>query len=89
MPQDLDNDVIVFLQRAIPHYLAGKSVEDSLRAVLDDDARLLNATFNRGSYTYFPTPDERGISRRRPDQTGDVIFSEISKAVYQRLQVQA
>lgn len=89
MAQELDNDVIVFLRRAIPHYLAGKSIEDSLRAVLDDDARLLNAVFNRGGSDYFPMPDERGVSRRRPDQTGDVIFSEIAKAVYQRFQVQA
>lgn len=81
----LSEEVIVFLHRAAPHFMAGKSVEDSMRAVLDDDARLIAAAFKRSTSEFFPTADERGISRMRPDQIGDVIFAEISRSVYSRI----
>lgn len=75
-------DVGVFLQRALPHFLAGMSVADSMRAVLDDDARLATAFFERGQSFYIPTPDECGRSGSTDRRKGDVIVSEIAHTVY-------
>lgn len=75
-------DVEVFLRRALPHFMAGKSVEDSMRAVLDDDARLVMAAFERGTRRYFPTPDERGRSVSTGNRVGDTIASVISAKVH-------
>jgi hypothetical protein len=83
--EKLNDAELVFLRRALPHFMAGKSVGESLRAVLDDDARLVNAALTQASSQHFPTPCERGVSRMTPTRTGDVIFSEISRAVHQRL----
>jgi hypothetical protein len=85
MATQVDGAVEVFLRRALPHYLTGKSVEDSLRAVLDDDARLVAAALARGGAQYFPTPDERGVSRITPDRTGDLIASHLSSQVHAAL----
>jgi hypothetical protein len=71
-----------FLKRALPHFLAGKSVADSMRAVLDDDVRIVAAAFARSSTDYFPTPCERGRSVVRADRTGDLIASEIAATVH-------
>ncbi len=78
-------DVEIFLRRALPHYLAGKSVEAAMRAVLDDDARLLMAAFDRGHGQYFPTPDERGISTHTGVRVGDVIAAQLSRDVHSAL----
>jgi hypothetical protein len=77
-----------FLKRALPHFLAGKSVEDSMRAVLDDDARIVTAAFARSTTDYFPTPCERGRSVVRADRTGDLIASEIAATVHSRFNAQ-
>ncbi len=34
-----------FIARMLPHFLAGKSVEECARAVLDDDQRIMNEVF--------------------------------------------
>jgi hypothetical protein len=36
---------MIFAQRMLPHFMAGKSVQECARAVLDDDIRILNTTF--------------------------------------------
>lgn len=83
------SDIETFLRRAAPHFLAGKSVEDSMRAVLDDDARLFNALCTRGTSAYFPTPDECGSSRSTGERTGDVITSHMAAQVYAALRARA
>ncbi|PTQ64511.1 hypothetical protein C8J45_103361 [Sphingomonas sp. PP-CE-3G-477] len=83
----LRGDTLVFLQRALPHFLAGKSVEDSMRSVLDDDARIVTAAFACSTTDYFPTPCERGRSVVRADRTGDLIASEITATVHARLRL--
>lgn len=35
----------IFIQRMLPHFMAGKSVEESARAVLADDERIMNEVF--------------------------------------------
>ena len=37
----LSGDDLVFAQRMLPHFLAGKSAREAAAAVIDDDARLL------------------------------------------------
>jgi hypothetical protein len=80
--QPFSADVETFLRRALPHFMSGKSAEDSMRAVLEDDARLAGAFFARGTTHYFPTPDERGRSYHDGVKVGDVIAAEISSEVY-------
>ena len=82
---ELSTDVETFLRRAVPHMMAGKSVEEAMRAVLADDARIVTAAFKRQTSHHFPTPDERGISRSTGEQVGDCIASELSREVYTAL----
>jgi hypothetical protein len=42
MASELTNDEMLFLRRALPHFLAGKSVREAMEAVLEDDNRLGN-----------------------------------------------
>jgi hypothetical protein len=76
---------LTFMQRMLPHFLAGKSVEEAARAVLDDDARIFEAFCDRRHSTYVPTPDERGRAYSTPEGRGDVIAREIAATVYARL----
>jgi hypothetical protein len=85
----LSGEALVFLRRALPHFMAGKSVEDSMRAVLDDDARILTAAFARSTTDYFPTPCESGRTVVHADRTGDLIASEIAATVHARFNTQA
>lgn len=78
-----------FLKRALPHFLAGKSIEDAMRAVLDDDARILNAALISSTTDYFPTPCERGRTVVSADRTGDLIFSEIAATVHARFNAES
>jgi len=79
-------DELVFIQRMLPHFMAGKSVEECAKAVIDDDARLFSAFCDRshdvivGSYS-----DHTGKTVRTAQRPGDVISSEITRAVYDRL----
>lgn len=77
---------LVFVQRMAPHFAAGKSVEEAARAVLDDDARLFESFCDRshdvivGSYS-----DHTGKTVRTAKRPGDLIASEITRTVYERL----
>ena len=82
LKQGLSGADLVFVQRMLPHFMTGMSAADAARAVLDDDARLVSVFFRRASSNYFPTPDERGISRRSAEQVGDCIAAELSQRVY-------
>lgn len=75
----------IFVQRMLPHFMAGKSVEDSARAVLADDERLFEAFCDRGRSEYVPTIDERGRAIYSGDRPGDLIASEITTQVYKRI----
>jgi hypothetical protein len=39
---ELSADVETYLRRALPHFLAGKSAQEAMEAVLEDDVRLTN-----------------------------------------------
>lgn len=78
----LARDEMVFAERMLPHYLAGKSAAECARAVLDDDARIVTAFFKRSESQFFSTPDERGRSHRTAEQVGDLIAREISALAY-------
>ena len=77
---------MAFINRMLPHFMAGMSAEDAARAVLDDDARLFAAFCDRshdvivGSYS-----DHTGKTVRTAQRTGDVIASELFRTVYDRL----
>ena len=82
MAQQITPEVETFLRRAIPHYLAGKSFEDSLRAVLADDERLFAAFHDRNRSYFMPTCDERGYSYHTGERKGDLIAAEMARTVY-------
>lgn len=83
---ELSGAELIFVQRMLPHFMAGKSVEEAARAVLDDDARLFSAFCDRsydvvvGSYS-----DHTGKTVRTAPRQGDLIASEITSTVYARL----
>lgn len=82
----LTKDEMTFVQRMLPHFLAGKSVEDCAKAVLEDDVRLFSAFCDRAHDTYVPGyNDHTGRTHRTREGQGDVIASEITKTVYERL----
>ena len=74
-----------YAQRMLPHFMAGKSVEDAARAVLADDERLFAAFTDRSHSYYVATADERGAAYRTGTRPGDMIASEITRSVYGRL----
>lgn len=76
---------LVFAQRMLPHFLAGKTAAEAAQAVLADDERIFEAFCNRSSSHYVPTADERGASHTTRIAEGDVIASEITRRVYDRL----
>lgn len=75
----------IFVQRMLPHFMTGKSVEDCAKAVLEDDERLFVAFHERRHNQYFPTPDERGCAHSTPVGKGDVIISELARTVYKTI----
>ena len=75
----------VFIQRMLPHFLAGKSVEECAKAVLEDDERLYAAVHDRRPHQFVPTYCERGRSYSTPEGKGDVIMGEMARTVYSRL----
>ena len=83
--RQLTKDELVFAQRMLPHFLAGKSPTDCARAVLDDDARILSACFDHRASYFLPTADEHGRSYATPEGKGDVIASCLSRQVYDHL----
>jgi hypothetical protein len=73
----------------LPHFMAGMAPEQAARAVLEDDARLVTAAFDRRSSSFFPTPDERGRSQSAAEGKGDVIAAELSRRVHTVFQAAA
>lgn len=57
---ELTGAELIFAQRMLPHFMAGKSAVEAAQAVLEDDARLFNAVAGQsvlnmdGSYTKMP-----------------------------------
>jgi len=74
----------IFLRRALPHYLAGKSVRESMEAVLADDNRLVNAGLD-GSHGFIGFNDQAHYC---PDHTAKSILSSLSAAVCTRFNEQ-
>lgn len=72
---------LTYLRRALPHYLAGKSVVESMEAVLADDARLLSAAADT-SHGYIGF---NGAACSYVDQVARGLASQLSDAVYRRL----
>lgn len=82
----LTQDELVFAQRMLPHFIAGMSAEHAAQAVLDDDVRLFTAYCDRASDSFAPGySDHTGRTHRGREGKGDVIASEISRSVYERL----
>jgi hypothetical protein len=84
---DLSTDQITFLKRALPHFMAGKSVEDAMRAVLDDDARLLNALHSNRAVSMSQGAMGDGSPMQNYDYTdaAKTIRSAITTTVYEKL----
>lgn len=82
---ELTNAEKTFALRMLPHIVMGKSFEAAASAVLEDDERIFAALCERRHSHYVPTPDERGFSHTSNIGKGDVIASELSKTVYERL----
>jgi hypothetical protein len=80
---DLTPAELVFLNRMLPHFMAGKSVVESAKAVVEDDARLFEAFCDRSHTYYVPVGDGRSASTRVGK--GDVIASELTSRVYEAL----
>lgn len=80
---------VVFVRRMLPHFMAGKSVEDAAAAVLADDERLFLALFDRSHSEFVPTADERGLSHTTRVGKGDVIATEMAGEVYRRIRAAA
>jgi hypothetical protein len=76
---------LVFAQRMLPHFLAGKSAAESATAVLEDDARLFGAFCDR-SHSYFQDMGD-GRSATTREGRGDLIAQEITTRVYRQLRV--
>lgn len=85
MAQKLSGAELIFAQRMLPHFLAGKSVNDAARAVLEDDARIFEAFCDQRHSYHIPTADERGLSGLTREGKGDVIASNLTAEVYRRL----
>lgn len=82
---ELTGAELIFVQRMLPHFMAGKPVEECAKAVLADDERLYIALHQRRHSQFVPTYCERGRSYHTPEDKGDVIVSEMARAVYERL----
>jgi hypothetical protein len=76
---------LIFAQRMLPPFMAGKSAAEAAKAVLADDERLFIAFLDRSHSYHIPTADERGRSGTTRQGTGDVIARELTGAVYARL----
>ncbi|CAN7394557.1 hypothetical protein [Neorhizobium sp. LjRoot104] len=86
MTQELTDAELVFVKRMLPHFIAGKSVEESAAAILEDDARLFTALFDRSSDHFVPGyNDHTGRTHRTREGKGDVIASAMARTVYDRL----
>jgi len=77
---------LVFAERMLPHFLAGKSALEAAQAVLDDDARIFTAFCDRAADQYVPGyNDHTARSYRARECKGDLIAKEITSRVYEQL----
>lgn len=74
----------VFLQRALPHFLAGKSVEDAMRAVLDDDGRLFTKLVEK-TYSVSWGAQGDGGPLVTPDAGSSTLAQHLSATVYEQV----
>jgi hypothetical protein len=80
---EISKDEMTFMQRMLPHFIAGKSAEEAARAVLDDDARIMNAAMiNRGQEFFSDTVGGHFVDRN-PSAT--TIAKTLTQVVYERL----
>lgn len=78
---DLTGAELIFAQRMLPHFMAGKSVAVAAEAVLADDARLFSA-FVDDSHQYQGFND---ASHTYTNVVAKGIASELSARVYREL----
>lgn len=77
---------LVFVQRMLPHFMAGMSAAEAAAAVLDDDVRLFTAFCDRASDYFVPGyNDHTGRTHRTREGNGDLITQEFARTVYERL----
>lgn len=84
----LTEDERTFLARALPHYQAGKTLEEAARAVLDDDARLYNE-LSRKTYSLSYGAAGDGGPMMTCDGSSSTLAAELSRAVYDRIRAAA
>ena len=82
---ELTGAELIFAQRMLPHFMAGKTAIEAAQAVIEDDARIFATFCTRSASHYVPTADDRGTSAKTRIGEGDVIASEITRRVYDRL----
>lgn len=68
----LTADEMTFMQRMLPHFMAGKTAAEAAAAVLEDDQRLVAAVMKHSDHKR--TADERAHIR-----------SEMARIVYRKL----
>jgi hypothetical protein len=83
MSRNLSLDEMIFARRMLPHFISGKTPEQSAASVLEDDLRIFNAICDRKFFYYVAIGDGKSASTR--EGPGDVIVSEITESVYQIL----
>jgi hypothetical protein len=88
--EGLTPDELVFVRRMLPHFMAGKNVVESARAVLDDDVRLFAAaTISRGQYFLDGDFSEARTSSRDYNPVGSSLTAAITGVVYRKLRQDA
>lgn len=81
----LTADEQIFARRMIPHLLEGSTFKQAAQAVLDDDARLMNAALANDSHLAIQTHDGAKQCTTNAGTVGSDIRSRIAKQVYARL----
>lgn len=79
----LTKDEMIFAERMLHHFLAGKTPEEAARAVLDDDARIMNAVAIHRHQEFFSDFHGAHTVDRNPVATS--IAAEITARVYAQL----
>lgn len=79
--RELTPDELIFVKRMLPHYLAGHSVEEAARLVLEDDGRLLSAVADE-SHQYQGFGD---ASHSYTDTKAQALRRALCTAVYHQL----
>lgn len=78
---------IIFLRRMLPHFMAGKTVEQAAQAVLADDQRLFLALVENRTLKSYGAPGDGSayLVTAEATETATTLKRELSRIVYERL----